>query len=498
MAKVEQKVGLDITEYVDNAKKLSRTTKVETDQVNKAFNEAGDEVKTFSDRTKKNINEVNKTLGDFVKGFKASIGLLSAVGVGLTIGSAITKEVAESLNFDDVINKAAARAGLNKTQQAIFRNSLLDVSSRRNVEEEEVAAAADVALSLGAVPEEAVKFADVIAATTKSVRALEGQSASLAKEIAIDIRARGGEVTGESARASIEAVLTGTRQGIGSFNEILSGLRELPGIVQERAGLTQRDLVELLGGAGGVAADPDIVNDAVRSLIKATDSIESRGAVQGVLGTQLRDAEGTFDITAKNLDEIAANLAKIGTEQQQRAVLRQIPGLDEQAAEGLLAITRDREGFVQARERARADRPQLEQVFDKSTEGFLENVGSFFNKLGNDLFKKSEEGLPERARRGQFGNLTSFTIGKTQERLNEEFKERQLAPTRLTAPSPAGQALRSAIRSARTDRQQAQLVAPVGGPRVNDVNVKIEVDSKDPGLMGRPKSTDLQRTTGGL
>ena len=552
MAKVEQKVGLDVTEYKKGAKELSRTAKTETDRVGKEFDKAGDDVKDFAGRTKKNIGAAEGSFKDLAKGFRGALGAISAAGVGLAIGASISKEVSESLDFETIINKAAAKAGLNEVQQAQFQNQLLDVSSRRNVEEEQVAAAADTAIALGATTDEAVAFSDVIASTAKGFEGVD--IPSLAEDIAKDIRARGGQVTAEAAQDSIEAIITGTRAGIGTFNEVMKGVLELPGRVQERAGLTQRDLVELLGGAAGVAADPELVNEAVRSLIKATDSIETRGAVQGVLGTQLRDTEGKFDITTKNLDEIAANLAGLGDEQQQRAVLTAVPGFDERSAEGLLALIRDRRGFEEARTRTEADRPKLEDVFEQATSGVLEKTGAFFNKIGNELFKKTTRDRPGTAL------ITPFNVGdfkevqESQKEIDRAFEKRSQQISPLALPSRPGEALekslglepepeleqdfkkaleslrkieivepgleqfkpkrplevifpkdetgvqslRSQIKSPTTERQTAVPPAKAAPPQKVEVTAKIEVDSKDPGLTAAPKAMEVQRQPGGL
>jgi len=452
MAKVEQKVGLDVTEYKKGAKELSRTAKTETDRVGKEFDKAGDDVKDFSGRTKKNIGQAEGSFKDLAKGFRSALGAISAAGVGLAIGASITKEVSEALDFETIINKAAAKAGLNEVQQAQFQNQLIDVSSRRNVEEEQVAAAADTAIALGATTDEAVAFSDVIASTAKGFEGVD--ISSLAEDIAKDIRARGGQVTAEAAQDSIEAIITGTRAGIGTFNDVLKGVLELPGRVQERAGLTQRDLVELLGGAAGVAADPEIVNDAVRSLIKATDSIETRGAVQGVLGTQLRDTDDNFSLTAKNLDEIATKLEGIGTEQQQRAVLTAVPGFDERSAEGLLALIRDRRGFEEARTRTEADiEPKREAIFEQATSGVLEKTGSFFNKMLNELFKKTTKDRPDTAL------ITPFNVGdfkeiqESQKDIDRAFEKRRQQISPLALPSRPGQALGRAITPEQTPEQ---------------------------------------------
>lgn len=555
MAKVEQKVGLNTTEYEKGAKRLSRTAKTETDRVGKEFDKAGDDIKDFSGRTKKNISAAEGSFKDLAKGFRGALGAISAAGVGLAIGASITKEVSESLDFETIINKAAAKAGLNKVQQAQFQNQLLDVSSRRNVEEEQVAAAADTAIALGATADEAVAFSDVIASTAKGFEGVD--IPSLAEDIAKDIRARGGQVTAEAAQDSIEAIITGTRAGIGTFNDVLKGVLDLPGRVQERAGLTQRDLVELLGGAGGVAADPDIVNDAVRSLIKATDSIETRGAVQGVLGTQLRDTENNFSLTAKNLDEIAATLAGIGTEQQQRAVLTAVPGFDERSAEGLLALIRDRRGFEEARVRTEADiEPKREAIFEQATSGFLERTGALFNKTLNELIKKTTRDRPGTAL------ITPLNVGdfkevqESQKEIDLAFEKRTQQVSPLALPSRPGgalgkvlglepepepileqnlkkilesfekisivepgleqfkpkkplevifpkdetgvQSLRSQIKSPTTERQTAAPLAKAAPLQKVEVTTKIEIDSKDPGLTAAPKATEVQRQPGGL
>ena len=309
MSKVEQKVTLDASDYRKNLKALATDTRKETDKVNGALDDSGNAVRDFNDRVENNTRKSAKSFQELFKGIKGGIGALGVAGVGLAIGATVAKTVKESLDFSDILNKISVKTGQNAFEQAEFRNQLLGVSARTNVDEEQVAAAAESAIAQKASTKEAAKFAEVIAKASKAFKDVDpGQ---FAEDIVKDIRSRGLEVTGEAAQRTIEALLVGVRSGFQDINEAFEATKALPGRAQERAGLTQRDLINLFAGARGVAADPELVNQAIRSLITATDKLESRAAVQGVLGTQLRDAQGKFSLTAENLDQIAATLQGI-------------------------------------------------------------------------------------------------------------------------------------------------------------------------------------------
>jgi len=188
LAKVTQKVDIDPSEYIKNLRKMAEFTKEELARVDSEFNETGNAVDDFAEKTKKGAAGAQGALKNLAKGFIGSIGKLSVAGLGALAGGAAAKEFKEGLDFTSVINQVGTRQGLTDFQRGEFRNQLLDISSRRDVEEEDVAAAADVASQFGAATDEAVKFADVIATASKTAEGLD--AGQLARDVAEDIRGR--------------------------------------------------------------------------------------------------------------------------------------------------------------------------------------------------------------------------------------------------------------------------------------------------------------------
>ena len=477
MSKVVQKVDLDATSYRKNIQKLATDTKKETDKVNNALNESGNSVRDFNDRVEKATGESKKSFQDLFKSIKGGIGALGLAGLGAAIGGFAVSSAKEAGALTDTVNRISVRTGQNEFEREQFRNRILDVGTRTNVDQDQIAAAAENAIAFGASTDEAIKFAEVIAKTAKVFEDVDPSAFS--EQIARDIRARGEEVTADAAKRSIEALIVGTRQGLGDIEQSFQAVSALPGRVQERAGLSQRDLVNLFAGGQGVAADPQLVNEAVRSLIKATDSIESRAAVQGILGTQLRDAQGKFTLTANNLDDIARRLDGIGDEAQQRAVLESIPGFSPEAVEGILSLVKDRLGFQRERERANRDKPKLEDAFERATDGFLENVSSFFNTFGNAFLRD---------------NKFEQKFGKGGRRIGLSDEQIEAAKIKTSSLSLPGDATKE---ESATKKQQDRKPAALSTTE-QTVKVLIEVDSKDPGFIAVPKSTDLSTTPGGL
>ena len=456
---------------------MSNDTRKETDKVNESLNQTGNVHKDFTERVDKGNAKSKSSFDDLFKSIKGGLGFLTLAGLGTLAGSTAFRAGKESAEFSEVINRSAVRTGENEFERAEFRNALLAVSARTNVDEDQLAAAAENAIALKASTDEAVKFAEVIGQVSKVFQGIDPTAFS--EQIARDIRARGEQVTGETARRSVEALITGTRQGLGDIQKAFEAVSALPGKTQQRAGLSQRDLINLFAGAQGVAADPQIVNEAIRSLIKATDTIESRAAVQGVLGTRLRDAEGKFSLTAENLDDIAAKLKGIGDEAQQRAVLQGIPGFTPEVAEGILSLVKDRLGFQRDREKAERDQPKLTDAFQIATSGFLEKVSSFFNQFSASF--KRDTRFEER--KGRPGFIQDF--------FDESRKEAKKAVSPLALPGDLP------TEESPTTRQRNRK------PGATDiaqkaVEVKLTIEKVPEGFKVIPKIDDLPTTPGGF
>lgn len=457
---VVQKVKLDATQYRQETRKMSTDTRKDTDKVNDALNESGNAVRDFNDRVQDNTKKSKSAFEDLFKGIKGGLGALGLAGVGAAIGAAVSKGVSDSLNFTDVLNKIAVKTGQNAFQQAEFRNQLLGISDRTNVDEEQIAAAAENAIALGASTQEAVRFAEVIAQASRAFKDVD--PASFSREIASDLRARGQRITEESVKKSLNALTVGVRQGLGDIETAFEAVSAVPGRVQERAGLSQRDLVNLFAGTQGVSADPQETRAAIQELIKVTDQLDGE-ALQGVLGAFRgpKDAEGNrqFLFGTSQLNEAARRLEKIGDDRVQREVLQKL-GLSEQGTEGILSIVRDRAGFQRERGFAELDQATVKQAFERSTEGFGEAVSNIFNRILNSFSRDTTFEQREGVRIGQPTGPSAADIERA-----------RLAPSPLALPGPAS---------------------------TQNINLKVEIESKDPGLTGKIKSTDLPRQPGGF
>lgn len=475
MSKLEQKVGLDASEYTKGTRDLAKSTQQELKRVNNEFNQAGNGVSDFSERSKRSIMDLTGSLSGLAQGFASGFKGIGALGLGVGAAAGAKDIASHVLSFSGTINKMGARQGLNDFQRSELRNQLLDVSSERGIADEEVAAAADIANQYGASTRESVKFADVVATAAGTSDQLN--AASLAEDVAKDLRARGEEVTAETAKKSIDALLTGARAGFGDIGKSLAETMQVDGAVQKRAGLSQRELVNILAGTRlGARGAPEESSAAVRELISITDKLEGE-ALQGVLGS-FRGEVGPgggreFMFGAKQLDEASKRLASVGDDRVQRQLLTDL-GFSSEGSEGLLSILRDRNQVRNQINRVSADSPNLEGTFESANSSFLDQASRGWNSFKNFFSRDSSVEVNEAidARTGMPKGLTEKQAAQRRSQLSD-----------LAFPSAAPESLPSAaVEKAREQR----------------VKVDISVESTDPGFRAIPKTTDLNRDARGI
>ena len=72
MSKLEQKVGLDASEYTKGTRDLAKSTQQELKRVNNEFNQAGNGVSDFSERSKRSIMDLTGSLSGLAQGFASA------------------------------------------------------------------------------------------------------------------------------------------------------------------------------------------------------------------------------------------------------------------------------------------------------------------------------------------------------------------------------------------------------------------------------------------
>lgn len=475
MAKVEQKVGLDASEYVKGTQKLAKETQSQMKRVNNEFSQSGDKIDDFTEGARKSVGLLNSSFGELFKGLATKLkglplGKFAAIGTALAgIGKAqagldATTASAQSLGFQQ---------GLDQFQTAGLKNLLLDASSAANVDFQEVANAAREGIARGATSTGAVGSAEVAAQLSRLSDQLDPRTA--AEFIARTLQAREQDINEKNARAIADAVTVATRNGFKDAGEAVSVLSEFDPKALADAQISPRELVNLLGGLRtGVGATSEQSTALLKDLINIQrGDIGQAEALRGITGIQLRQGE-QFQLRREDLEQLQGRLGQLGETRVRRQLLQET-GLSEGAADALLALAKDPGKFFQAQEATAGDTASLVQAFEANTATFTEKLSSGWNWFLNQAEKPLIVIDPKTGEIGLPNTDVDNDLGKISERAAQvkEFGFQRMGQGQnvQTATDPAAQ---------------------------QQVKVEVEVDSKDPGFLAKPKSTDQFRQPGGF
>lgn len=461
---VEQRVRLDGREYRRGVRDIANESKSATRSVRKDFDETGDAAKDFAARGNREFGSLKKGFADLAKGFKVGLGAFGAIQLGQAVGGGIAAEASQALDFSKIMDRLSNTLGLNQEQEAAFRKQILAISDSTNVEEENIAAAAEQAAGFVRTGKELADFSEVIARASK-VLGDETKARELSTAVVERLRSRGQDVTGRGAENLINALIAGQRTGQRDLQEVLRSLEGVSSDVQQRAGLDDRQLVNLFSGAVQARGTREGNRAAITELINLTTEDLGRQEIFQGLGVDFRDQQGKFRITAQELDKAASRLSQVGGRREQQALL-QSAGLSQQGATGLLNIIQDRQRFTQGQRAAREQDLGLQGAFERSTESFSEQASGFFNRIGN--FFKSDD------LRGQ-GPSAGFDIPKRQRPAEDVLQQ-----TALTGGVPEAQ----------------QRVTKSGDKTQVEVTTKVEIEKVPEGFTAKPSLSSLNRDPG--
>jgi hypothetical protein len=475
MAKVEQKVGLDPSDYTKNLNKLQRTNQQEMKRVNKEFEQSGDVIDDFTQGSKKDLAQLSSAFGDLFEGLTDKIkglnlGKLAAIGAAIT-GAAKAQAALDRTNA--TAEGIGFQANLSQFDTQGLKSELLDASSAANVDFQEVADAAREAIGRGGNVGESVGFAETAAKLSRLSDELDPRTT--AEFIAENLKGRDEEITQKNARAVADAIAVATRNGFKDAAEAVSVISEFDPVALKEAGLSNRELVNILGG---LRTGSGVGRDASTSLLKELIAIQ-RGpigqaeALAGITGLNVRGQDGQLQLRRQDFEQLNARLKQVGDVRLRRDLL-QGTGLSEQGADALLKIAQDPSGFFQGQQAAARDTGNLDQAFERATNTFTEKLSSgwntFLNSLEKPLFVIDTE-------TGEIGQATT------------SFKSKGPGVNQIMEQAASGS------RPSWLQKQPDTATDPSGE---KEVKVTFDVGTVEPGYTARPKATDQFRNPGGF
>ena len=475
MAKVEQKVSLDPSEYTKNLNKMQKTNQQEMKRVNKEFQQSGDVIDDFTQGSKKDLLQLSSAFSDLFEGLTDKIkglnlGKLAAVGTAIAgvvkAQGALdrTNATAEGIGF---------QANLSQFDTQGLKSELLDASSAANVDFQEVADAAREAIGRGANVGDSVGFAETAAKLSRLSDQLDPRAT--AQFIAENLKGRDEEITQKNARAVADAISVATRNGFTDAAEAVSVIKEFDPVALKEAGLSNRELVNILGG---LRTGAGVGRDASTTLLKELIDIQ-RGpvgqaeALAGITGLNVRGQDGQLNLTRQGFESLNRKLESVGDERLRRQLLEG-SGLSPQGADALLKIARDPGRFFDAQQRTARDSGNLDQAFERATNTLTEKFSAgwtkFLNSLEKPLFVIDTE-------TGEIGQATT------------SFKSK--------GPN-VNQIMDQAASGSRPQWLQKQPDTATDPSGEKEVKVTFDVGTVEPGYTARPKATDQFRNPGGF
>ena len=476
MAKVEQKVGLDASDYIKSQSKMAKETQNQMKRVNSEFSQTGDKIEDFTDGAKKNVTTLNSAFGEL---FKDLAGKLKGLPIAkfAAIGTALAGAAKGQAALDrqsTTSNQLGFQQGLDNLQTSGLKNRLFDVSSAANIDFDEVAEAAKEGIGRGATTEGAVDMAEIASILSRLSDDLDPRAA--AEFIGRTLQASGQEINEKNSRQIADAVAVSTRNGFRDAAESISVLSEFDPKALSDANISTRELVNMLGGLRtGVGVGRDESTTLLKELIGIQrGDIGQAEAFAGITGVQLRKGE-QFQLKEGDLKSLQSRLEQLGETRVRRQLVKDT-GLSEGAADALLTLAKNPDKFLEAQKATAGDVSNVQQAFDAATNTVTETISGWFRTAANEALFKDLFVVG-----GDAGTvaLPQEDLG-TGEDVNKIFEQAAKAPPKdFTSPQGAPQTATDPSAEKR-------------------IKVDIEVDTKDPGFLAKPKATDNFRTPGGF
>jgi hypothetical protein len=234
--------------------------------------------------------------------------------------------------------------------------------------------------------------------------AVSGQSAEdVATFVADRLKGENKEINPANVHDLLSGVVLAQRSGeFNNLQEAMAAFKTLPEGVQQRTGLTNKDLAGLFAGATRAGGNRDTGVAAVQAITHMSQSgFVGDKVLGGLLGVGSFMHGGKFDVS--RLSKAAGNVGRLGRSDQERmAMLTQVGGLSEQEAHGLLSILEHIQNFNDGVKKVNTDTKSFDQSMDEASDSLGTNLKRVNNTIVGgftDIFG-SLEGVAKKAMKG--------------------------------------------------------------------------------------------------
>jgi hypothetical protein len=453
--KVEQKIGLDTSEYVEGLNRARAAAKSSMGGVDKTLHESGSAFGDYTTKVKKNLNSFESQLEAASKRIASFFSAATLFGAAAKVGSSIAQggmdAVHEELGLSRDMAGLRARAGLTGEQTDRIESQIGTVAADTGANSGEVSRVFTEAFMRNKNADESIKFANAIA---KAAKTQHEDPVALGRTVIERLAGTGRPITADEAEKVTHGARVGTRHGTMEHeSDVIGAVNEIGPQVAQRTKLSDTELgtdIAAVGSAGKEALK------AYQALAQRTDESRfgGRQVVESELGTKFRGESGNekFSID-KLLERLPKIISEQGGEQGAKAYFNQVAGFSDEESEGLLEMNRKREQILAREREGRADRSTDEGAYREGTANFLDKWD-----------RVREQGL--NIGRSAFGAVTGGGSS---------------SPPPVDAGTVAAELAKALTAHAKGGEQR----------------VHVTVDSKDPGFTARPKSSDYPRNPHG-
>lgn len=518
---VSQKVKFDYSEYSASYRKMVAENASGSNSITKDMQRAGTAFEDYSKAVKKGGNDVSGVLGTLKDAFSGAVG--KSFGLGAAIGimnqvvagaaNQLGKSADLALNFGKSLSNLAARADISSDKISQVRKSLLDLSNTgANME------ALPDALNLvyGANGKNIDKGLSVMPEIAK-VSGMTGMSPDKVAQFVVDrLKGENRSIDPSNVDRLLQSAMVATRQG--GFNNIGEAMESMSAIdagAKKRLGISDRQAAALTSSASQVGQTKERTVGAIRAMTDLEDEgFAGNAVIRGFFGGRGKRKGEQFQFS--DYEAMAGDYQKkikSGNWNESKIIsMMQGMGLSKDESEGLNAYFRDFQSKAKpAYQAAMGDEKSVNQMFDQSTNNWSDRWKRFKNNATVAPIQFVDN-LPTKGSKSDTAAEAMIEQAKQVKSNAPSWNDWKAAfgfgasGAHATAKGPAhGSAVTDAHGSnapahpaAMKKEELVDAVAAGVAKGMSQVKVGVTVDSKDAGLIAKPKSTDKSTSAKGF
>lgn len=390
MAKqIDQKVTLDVKDYVKNVKEANTAAQVATDDTSKkllenskAFAQNEKQVKTWSQTMQSEFTKFKKSFTDnLATGAKAVTLDAGFKAMHKAAGDAISM----AADADEKFAELKSRISGTDDQMQKYRNTInkTAVDTKTNLASMEDAF---ISLSDSADPAQIQKFMESIGNATLLAH---GNQSSVTDFVKKSLTEQGKDFNQENVEGTLTAADMLRRKGRG-FQTMESAMGALGGLDQQgikASGLSEKNIAAMIAGASKSMSAAQATAGIGAILEANKNGIQQGSVLAGVLGASgkdaLRGSNGQLDISKIANGGSYQRLMSMGHGDESKAmeIFRSISGMGPEASDALFKMIKNFKDFNSTMVDANADTKKL----STSAEQASDNVKAMYQQMQDKL-----------------------------------------------------------------------------------------------------------------